>query len=54
MDHSDRTAINVLTETIAREKANLHARIERLRHEHFADTDHRPGRLYEVFQALND
>ena len=49
--------IDVLTEIIAREKARLHARIESLRHEKFADSEiehRRPGRLYEVFQAIID
>ncbi len=55
---SDAKTIDVLTETIAREKAGLHAHIERLRNENDTDSDsgsnRRPGRLYEVFQAIND
>ena len=57
-DQSGAKTINVLTETIAREKASLHARIERLRNENDIESDiessRRPGRLYEVFQAIYD
>ena len=50
--------IDVLTETIAREKASLHVRIESLRNGKFADSDtesrRRPGPIYEVFQGIID
>ena len=58
MDEANTKTINVLTEIIAREKANLHARMKLLRNNQSTDserhTERRPGRLYEVFQALND
>lgn len=57
-DQSGATTIDVLTATIAREKAGLHARIERLRNENDIESDvessRRPGRIYDVFQAIYD
>ncbi len=58
MDDSDTRNIDVLTETIARQKADLNSRMKRLRKNQNADSEgqpeRRPGRLYEVFQAISD
>ncbi len=58
MDDPNEKTINTLAETIAREKANLNARVKHLREKQDADTQdgarRKPGRLYEVFQAIND
>lgn len=54
MDNPDGKIINLLTETITRGKASLNARMKRLRTNQNSDSERRPGRLYEVFQALND
>ncbi len=58
MGDSNSKTIDVLTETIARGKADLNARMERLRKNQNTDSEGRPerhpGRLYEVFQAISD
>ena len=54
MDDLNSNAINVLTETIARGKASLNARMKRMRKNQNTESKRRPGPLYEVFQALND
>ena len=58
MDAADTKNIDVLTETIARQKADLKARMKHLRKNQNTDSEgqpeRRPGRLYEVFQAIND
>jgi hypothetical protein len=58
MDEANTKTIEVLTATIARAKADLNARMKHLDRNDSVDsaddTERRPGRLYNVFRALND